>query len=89
MLIISYIDWFGSDEEFEKFKKVWEEACEKTEGVHSTKLLVPHSGKYHYAWFTKADSYAHLLKANQVALGKLPRDRNKMTHSVNEIFTEP
>ena len=49
MLFVSYVDWFGTDEEFEKMKVTWKKACEETEGVHSTKLMVPHSAKYHYA----------------------------------------
>jgi hypothetical protein len=88
MLMISYIDWFGTDEEFEKFKKVWEDACKEAKGVHSTKCYIPHTAKYHYAWFTKADSYADMMEANNIALSKLPRDRNKMTHSVVEVFQE-
>ncbi len=78
MLMISYIDWFGTDEEFEKFKKVWEDACKEAKGVHSTKCYLPHSAKYHYAWFTKADSYADMMEANNIALSKCSRTTTSM-----------
>ena len=82
------MDWFGTDEELEKMKANWKKACEETEGVHSTKLMVPHSSKYHYAWFTKADSYVQVLEANAKATARMPRDKSKLTHSVLAIYTE-
>ena len=88
MLFITYMDWFGSDEELKKMKAAWEKACEETEGVKSTTLMVPHSEKFHFAWFTKADSYAKVLEANAKVMEKYPRDRKIMTHSVASVFTK-
>lgn len=85
MIVITYIDFFGSDEELEKIKAAWKKACKETEGVDWTEFYLPHQARYHYAWITKAESYAKMMEANS----KMPtRDRNIMTHSVNEIFTE-
>jgi len=85
VILITYLDWFGTPEDFEKFKEAWQKACEETEGVKSTKLYTSHQARYHYAWITKADSYGALLEANS----KMPtRDRNVMTHAVIEVFTE-
>jgi len=85
MIVINYFDWFGSQEELEKVNEAWRKACEETEGIKSTKLYTSHQARYHYAWIIKTDSYDKVMEANS----KMPpRDRNKLTHAVTEIFTE-
>ncbi len=85
MLVIVSVDWFGTQEAFEKYKKDWMKVCEETSGVKSTKLYTSHQARYHYAWFTKTESYGAVMEA----FSKMPaRDRNVMTHSVIEVFTE-
>lgn len=85
MIVITYLDWFGTPEDFEKHKEAWKKACKETAGVKSTKLYTSHQARYHYAWITEADTYDAVMKANS----KMPpRDRKTMTHAVTEIFTE-
>lgn len=88
MLIISYLDWFGSEEDFKKRGELWKKACAETEGVHSTRLMVPHQAKYHYAWVTEADSYVKMLEANAKVLAKMPRDKSVTPYSETVIFTD-
>jgi hypothetical protein len=49
------------------------------------KLYTPHQARYHYAWIIETDSY----EAVMAAMTKMPpRNRNELTHSVVEVFTE-
>ena len=85
MIVIMSMDWFGTPESFEKFKKDWQKACSETKGIKSSKLYTSHQARYHYAWITETDSYESVMEANR----KLPpRNRNEMTHASLEIFTE-
>lgn len=85
MIIVTYLDWFGTPEGFEKYREAWRNACEETEGVKSTKLYTSHQARYHYAWISEVDSYGALLEATS----KMPpRDRNELTHAIIEVFTE-
>ncbi len=85
MFVITYFDWFGEPEELKELKEAWKKICEETDGVKYKGLWTSHQARYHYAWFTKADSYGKLMEANN----KMPpRDRKKLTHAVTEIFNE-
>ena len=88
MIVITYFDWFGSPEELKKFNEAWKKACNETEGIKSTKLYSSHQARYHYAWITNTDSYEKVMEANSKVWEHAPRDRNKLTHAVNEIFSE-
>jgi len=79
------MDWFGTPEGFEKFKKDFQKTCKETKGIKSTKLYTSHQARYHYSWITECDSYEAIMEVNR----KLPpRNRNEMTHAVLEVFTE-
>jgi hypothetical protein len=86
MLVVMYYDWFGTDEDLEKWKTAWKKACDDTKGITSCKHYTPHQARYHFAWIMKVDSYGSVMEA----IGKMPikRDRNALTHSVLEIFRE-
>jgi hypothetical protein len=85
MIVINYFDWFGTPEELEKLNEAWKKICEEADEIKSTKLYTSHQARYHYAWIIKTDSYDAVLEANS----KMPpRDRNKLTHAVLEVFTE-
>jgi hypothetical protein len=85
MLIIMNIDWFGTPEGFEKYKKDWQKACKETKGIKSTKLYTSHQARYHYSWVTEADSYEAFMSTNRAMP---PRNRKDLTHVNVEVFTE-
>jgi len=85
LIVIMSMDWFGTPEAFEKYKKDFQKACKETKGIKSTKLYTSHQARYHYAWITETDSYDAMMETNR----KMPpRNRNEMTHAVLEVFTE-
>ena len=85
MLVVLHYDWFGSKEALYKWDAAWAKACKDIEGISSCKKYTSHQARYHYSWIMKMDSYDRIMEA----LDKMPeRDRNALTHSVLEIFTE-
>jgi len=85
MIVVWYLDWFGTQEEFDKYCAAWKKACKETPGIKSTKLYQSHQARYHYAWITETDIYDTVMKASE----KMPpRNRQALTHQVTEIFSE-
>ena len=85
MIVIWYLDWFGTKEGFDKLGEEWKKVCKTIPGIKSTKLYQSHQARYHYAWITECGSYADIEKT----LTKMPpRDRKDLTHQVTEIFSE-
>ena len=85
MLVVMHYDWFGSKEKLDKWKTAWKKACKETDGISSCKHYTPHQARYHYSWVMEIDSYDRIMEA----MGKMPeRDRNDLTHSILEIYSE-
>jgi hypothetical protein len=85
MIVIWYLDWFGTKDGFEKLSDAWKKACKEVPSIKSTKLYQSHQARYHYAWITECEGYDSISKASS----KMPpRDRKDLTHQVTEIFSE-
>ena len=82
MWVIQYFDWHGTMKELEELDKIVEKECEKAEGLKYKGRYGPHNRKYHWAYFYKAESYNHFNAMGQ----DIPRDYNKMSHILTEIF---
>ena len=81
MWIIQYFDWAGTMDELEKFDKEVEKSCGEAEGVTFKGRFGPHNAKYHWVYLYKVESYNHFMNQKWP-----PRDYNKMTHLVLEVF---
>jgi len=89
MLVITYMDWFGKPEEWEKWKKARKEACAEVEGAKHLGTYISHQARYHYAFIEDWDSYDRQREIGAKLQEKVgPRDRNKMTHASVEVFSE-
>jgi hypothetical protein len=90
VLVITYFDWFGKPEDFEKFKKARKEACKEIEGVKHLGTYSSHQARYHYAFIEEMDSYDRRAEISSKVWEILEssRDRNVITHAMAEIFTE-
>ena len=90
MLVITYFDWFGEPEDFEKFKNARKEVCAGIKGAKHLGTYASHQAKYHYAFIEEYDSYDRRAEISSKVWEKLgsSRDRNVITHSSSEIFTE-
>lgn len=82
MWVIQYFDWQGTTEELEKLDKLVEKDCDKLEGVKYKGRYGPHNKKFHWAYFYKTESYDQFNKVG----ADIPRDYQKASHIVNEIF---
>ena len=82
MCVIQYFDWQGTMEELEKFDKVVVKECDKFEGVKYKGRYGPHNKKFHWAYFFKIESYDEFNKVG----ADIPRDYNKMSHIVIDLF---
>ena len=90
MLVITYFDWFGTPEYFEKFKNARKEACNEIKGVKHLGTYSSHQARYHYAFIEEMDSYDRRADISSKVWEKLEssRDRNVITHASAEIFNE-
>lgn len=87
MIIINYFDYFGDEEGLRKWDEDVKRACEKTKGVTYLGRYSSHQARYHWAWFFEAESYDRLAEADSKVT--IVRDRNLLTHTVEEMFSGP
>lgn len=83
MWVIQYMDWHGTMEELEELDKYIEKDCKKIEGVEFVGRYAPHNVKYHWAHFFKVKDYNQFQKIGN----DWPRDYNKASHFVINVFT--
>lgn len=86
MIVLLYIDWFGTAEELKEFEEKLKAACAEVGGIEYKGRYAPHNRKYHFVYLFEVESYQKLLEAGE----KMPpRDYKKLTHGEFEILAGP
>ena len=83
MRILTYFDWWGTDEELAKLDQDMKKMSEEVDGVEFLGRWAVHTRKYHWVRMWEAESYLKWLNPPRPN----PRDKKKMSHVVIEIWT--
>ncbi|MBA7661058.1 hypothetical protein ES703_69070 [subsurface metagenome] len=87
MLVLSHIDWNGTNERLLEYDEAEKKACEKTEGAEYLGRFMPWNKKYHWTSITKVKD----ISTFQAMMQNLEWDRDykEITHGEAEFYAGP
>ncbi len=77
-----YFDWFGTAEELKELDEAIKAYSDEHDGIKYKGRYGPHGRKFHWVRIFETDTYP-------LPPAPRPRDYNKQTHVVLEIFSGP